>query len=228
MKISAKTEAKLIHKNTKASPVELIIEIPLRTEIIFNYFIAKIKDKIIKSKVIESNKAEEKYNDAIASGNTGIKFNYDLQKRICSLKIGNLPEGEILELKFYFIQFVTIKNAFYCINLVKEFPHINNFNPNNFEGKIIIETFSKIINVLQNNKAKSKYYTPNYSNDKKKCEIEYVDNDLDKILFKTTDIEKNLLIKQYNNKLNETNYILNIIIIIIQIIINNILAYLLF
>ena len=55
-----------------------------------------------------------------------------------------------------------------------------------------------------------------------------MDNDLDKILFKTIDIEKNLLIKQYNNKLNETNYILNIIIIIIQIIINNILAYLLF
>ena len=36
-----------------------------------------------------------------------------------------------------------------------------------------------------------------------------MDNDLDKILFKTTDIEKNLLIKQYTNKLNETNYILN-------------------
>ena len=50
---------------------------------------------------------------------------------------------------------------------------------------------------------------PNYSNEKKKCEIEYKRDAIDKILFKTKDMEKPLLISQYNNKLKETNYILN-------------------
>ena len=70
--IYSTTEVELSYKNSNKDSIELIIEIPMKVEIVFNYFIAKIKDKIIKSKVIESNKAEEKYNDTIASGNTGI------------------------------------------------------------------------------------------------------------------------------------------------------------
>ena len=99
----SKTEVELIYKNTAKNSIEIKIEIPIRAEVIFNYFIEKIKDKIIKSKVIEFNKAEEKYNDAISSGNTGITSSYDIKEKICSLKIGNLPKDEILELKFYFI-----------------------------------------------------------------------------------------------------------------------------
>ena len=101
--IYSKTEVEINYKNTKETSIELIVEIPLRSEIIFDYFIAKIKDKIIKSKVIESNKAEEKYNDAIASGNTGIATMYDEENKICSVKIGNLPKKETLELKLNFI-----------------------------------------------------------------------------------------------------------------------------
>ena len=49
----------------------------------------------------------------------------------------------------------------------------------------------------------------NYSNEKKKCELQYNQNSIDRILFKTKDFGKPLLINQYNKKLNETNYILN-------------------
>ena len=102
---------------------------------IFNYFTAKITNKIIKSKVIESNKAEEKYNDAIASGDTGIASSYDSSKKICSLKIGNLPKGEILNLKFSFLQFTKIKDSYYYLNLIKDFPLISDVKTNGFEGK---------------------------------------------------------------------------------------------
>ena len=207
--IYSKTVIEINYKNTEKKSIELIVEIPLKSDIILNYFIGKIKDKIIKSKVIESNKAEEKYNDAIASGNTGITTNYDEKNKICSLKIGNLPENETLELKLNFIQFVNISNDFYYLNLIKEFPQINNFIPNEFEGKIIIETNSKITDLIQNNNDEKVNYTPIYSNKNKKCEIYYKKDSIDKILFKTIEIEKPLLISQYNNKLDETNYILN-------------------
>ena len=206
--IYSKTEIEIEYKNKSENSIELIVEIPLRFDIIFNNFIAKIKDKIIKSKVIESNKAEEKYNDAIASGNTGIATTYDEKNKICSLKIGNLPQNETLELKLNFIQFVIIKNDFYSLNLIKEFPQINDFIENDFEGKIIIETESKISDIIQKNNDKKINYKPIFSNENKNCFFYYKKNSIDKIQFKTIDMEKPLLISQYNNKLNETNYIL--------------------
>ena len=190
--------------------VEITIEVPMRSEIIFNRLIIKMKDKIIETKVIENDKAKEKYNDAISSGNTGIASSYDINKKVCSLKIGNLPPNEILTLNYSFIQFINIKDSFYYLNLIKDFPSINNFNSEILKGKIIIET-SSAINDLQclTDSNKLINYNPVYSKENKKCEIEYDIKLLNKILFKTLNIEKPLFISQYNNKLDETNYILN-------------------
>ena len=208
--IYSETEVEISYKNTKEDSVELIVEIPIRTEIIFNYFTAKINDKIIKSKVIETNKAEEKYTDAIASGNKGIATSYDNENKICSLKIGNLLNNETLNLKFSFIQLINIKDSFYCINLIKEFPTFNDFNSENYEGKIIIETKSEIINLIQKINSEEIKNKIKYSENKYKAEIKLKKKKLiDKILFKTKNIENPLMICQYNPKLNEMNYIYN-------------------
>ena len=208
--IYSRTELELSYKNDKENPVEIIIEVPMRSEIIFNKLIIKLKDKIIETKVIESNKAEEKYNDAISSGNTGITSSYNTERKVCSLKIGNLPENETLTLNYSFIQFINIKDSFYCLNLIKDFPSINDFNTDISKGKIIIETNSEINNLQCLNDSNGVIaYFPKYSNKNKKCKIEYDIIHLNKILFKTLNMEKPLLISQYNNKLDETNYILN-------------------
>jgi len=207
--IYSRTELELSYKNDKENPVEIIIEVPMRSEIIFNKLIIKLKDKIIETKVIESNKAEEKYNDAISSGNTGITSSYNTERKVCSLKIGNLPENETLTLNYSFIQFINIKDSFYCLNLIKDFPSINDFNTDISKGKIIIETNSEINNLQCLNDSNGVIaYFPKYSNKNKKCKIEYDIIHLNKILFKTLNMEKPLLISQYNNKLDETNYIL--------------------
>ena len=208
--IYTRTEVDLSYKNNEENPVEIIVEVPMRSEIIFNKLIIKIKDKIIEAKVIESTRAEEKYNDAISSGNTGIASSYDINKKVCSLKIGNLPPNEILTLNYSFIQFINIKDSFYYLNLIKDFPSINNFNSEILKGKIIIET-SSAINDLQclTDSNKLINYNPVYSKENKKCEIEYDIKLLNKILFKTLNLEKPLFISQYNNKLDGTNYILN-------------------
>ena len=199
--IFATTEVIENYENNSNSPIELIIEIPIRTEIIFDHFIARIKDKVIRSKIIESEKGEEKYNDAIAKGNTGITSTYNIEEKLYILKIGNILPKENLELKIYFIQFITIKNSLYVLNLMKYFPKIKDNNCKDIKGKIIIETNSKITKLISINE-------PQYSNENKKCIIEYNMND-DKILFTTEEMLKPILISQYNNKTNETNYILN-------------------
>jgi hypothetical protein len=199
--IFATTEVIENYENNSNSPIELIIEIPIRTEIIFDHFIARIKDKVIRSKIIESEKGEEKYNDAIAKGNTGITSTYNIEEKLYILKIGNILPKENLELKIYFIQFITIKNSLYVLNLMKYFPKIKDNNFKDIKGKIIIETNSKITKLISINE-------PQYSNENKKCIIEYNMND-EKILFTTEEMLKPILISQYNNKTNETNYILN-------------------
>ena len=109
--IYSKVEVTLHYINKTDNPIELIIEIPMRSELIFDSFIAKIKDEIIKSKIVEKEKAEEKYNDAMAKGNTGLLTSYNLEEKFYSVKIGNLPSKEILELKCYFIQFIPINKG---------------------------------------------------------------------------------------------------------------------
>ena len=128
--IYSKIEMTLHYINKEDEPIELIIEIPIRTELIFDSFIAKIKDKIFKSKIVETEKAEEKYNDEIAKGNTGITTAYNLEEKLYSVKIGNLPSKEILELKCYFIKFISLNKGFLCLNIIKDFPKILNFTPN--------------------------------------------------------------------------------------------------
>ena len=204
--IYSKTEILMNYVNNKDNPIELIIEIPMRAELIFESFIAKIKDQIIKSKIIETEKAEEKYTDAISKGDTGVTTSYNLEDKLYTVKIGNLPSKETLELRCFFLQFVSIKNGFYCLNILKDYPKILNFTPNQIKGEIIIETNSEIINIEPNIGSFCK-------EDKAKYRINYDNNNtIEKILFKTQNMVSPLLMSQYNPSSNETNYIFNTLI----------------
>ena len=202
--IYSKTEVILNYTNNKDNPIELIIEIPIRTELIFESFTAKIKDRIIKSKIMEKEKAEEKYNDAIAQGYTGLSTSYKLDEKLYEVKIGNLPAKESLELKCYFIQFISLKNGLYCLNIIKDFPKILNYTPNEIQGEVIIETNSEMTEFDANN-IKCSFLDEN----KTKYKINYKNEVIEKILFKTKNMKLPLLISQYNPSTNETNYILN-------------------
>ena len=202
--IYSKTEVILNYTNNKDNPIELIIEIPIRTELIFESFTAKIKDRIIKSKITEKEKAEEKYNDAIAQGNTGLTTSYKLDEKLYEVKIGNLPAKESLELKCYFIQFISLKNGLYCLNIIKDFPKISNYTTNEIQGEVIIETNSEMTEVDANH-IKGSFLDEN----KTKYKINYKNEVIEKILFKTKNMKLPLLMSQYNPSTNETNYILN-------------------
>ena len=76
--------------------------------------------------------------------------------------------------------------------------------------KIIIETKSDFINLIQKRNAEEINHMINYFETKQKAEIAIKEKSLvDKILFRTKNMEKPFMLCQYNPELNEMNYILN-------------------
>ena len=73
--------------NTLQKSIELTVSFPLKPEIQLSKFVITIGNKIIISKVLEKGKAEEKYTDAIASGNTGFLSHLMNQAKIILLML---------------------------------------------------------------------------------------------------------------------------------------------
>ena len=99
------TKVKQTYKNDTENPLELEIILPLVNEIQFSKFTVLMNNQKIISKVLEKEKAEEKYTDAIAKGKTGIISSYNDEKTNYSINIGNLNPKSKIELTSEFINF---------------------------------------------------------------------------------------------------------------------------
>ena len=87
-------------KNNSNFPIELSIELSELTNCIITKFEMILDDQKIVSKILEKEKAEEKYNDAIASGNAGfISYSKDKKTTVC---LGNVPSKKEVELKTHY------------------------------------------------------------------------------------------------------------------------------
>ena len=88
--IFASTELTQYFTNPLENSIELTIFFPIKEEINLSKFVVSMDDQIIVSKVMPKEKAEEKYNDAIASGNVGVISSYQEKQNVYSVNIGNL------------------------------------------------------------------------------------------------------------------------------------------
>ena len=88
--IFATTEVKQYFTNELENQIELIIVFPILNKLSLSKYVVILDDKIIISKVMPKEKAEEKYNDAIASGNVGFISRYEEENKSHSVYIGNL------------------------------------------------------------------------------------------------------------------------------------------
>ena len=122
--IYAKTEITQYYENKTDHPLELKVNISLAKEIYISSFKAKIGDKVIESKIMEKEKAKEKYNDMIATNRSAymalIREN-DLGKQfyVC---LGNIKPGIKIEFTTYFYQFIDISNLRYYYCMMTNFP----------------------------------------------------------------------------------------------------------
>ena len=177
----SKTEVTQFYINPLNNPVELILKFPYDSTVQFSKFTLDINGKIVTSKIIEKEKAEEKYNDALASGNTGAissqKDNYIV------VNIGNIGPKSIVKLTTEFIQFLTSEDMSYCYRTLKKFPIIYS-KQNKVEEKlknldviITIKAHSKILRLITKGFVKNK--NQEFNEDYTQCVLKYFSSEVD-------------------------------------------------
>ena len=165
--IFASTEVIQYFTNPLEESIELTILFPIKEEISLSKFVVTIDDQIVLSKVMAKEKAEEKYSDAIASGNVGIISKYEESEKSYSVNIGNLKPKKQVKLDSIFIQMIGTQDMSYEFSIMEKYPSFyykelkGNDKPKN--KKIIadfeIQTQSKITRLI------APIYDKKYKND---------------------------------------------------------------
>ena len=219
------TEVIQYFKNNRETAIELEMVIPQLSDINITRFEIIKKDQKIISQLLEKEKAKEKYNDTISTGNSSlISYNENNTTKIC---LGNLPSGEEIELKTYFFGHIICKDLSYQAKFPVIFPsfliqdsksegNIENYSYNKsvVQGKININTSSKITRLIINGTKNFDKIEKKYSDDKRNIDIEiskynFSDKDIPGIiLFRTENIYEEKLYYQYNPNKNESYYML--------------------
>ena len=151
----AETYINQTYFNYNSNPVELSVELPNKEGVQFIDFEVEIQDKKVKSKLIPKEKAEEKYNDAIASGNTGFysEYNKNLDKYI--IHLGNIQPNIKVHFKSHFLQSLISKDLNYFYRLIDQLPYPkSNFFYKNDNINCIVKIFfqtSSPITILEQN-----------------------------------------------------------------------------
>ena len=183
----ATTELTQYFTNELKDSIELTILFPIKEEIDLSRFVVSIDDKTVISKVMPKEKAEEKYNDSIASGNVGIYSSYQDNQNSYSVNIGNIKPNQKIKLVTVFIQMIGTQDMSYEFNIMEKYPsfHYKELNKEKSRNKIInanieIETQSKITRLiapfLDEQAKKNSTYEVQYNQDYKKAKIKYIKN----------------------------------------------------
>ena len=176
--------------------------------------------------------AEEKYSDAIAKGNTGIKGQYSEDMKSYCVNIGNINSNEKITLKTIYNQPITSYDMSYEYIIMNNFPSFNYNSKKEKEAKentieiiynININTCSKITRLFTNFKnmeslsiTYNEDYTKSKISHKKEKDLinenvyenKIIEDELH-ILFRTKDINKPTLFYQYNPVIKKYSYSLN-------------------
>ena len=185
--VFATTELTQYFTNELEDSIELTILFPIKEEINLSKFVVSIDDKIVISKVMPKEKAEEKYNDSIASGNIGFYSSYQDDQNSYSVNIGNIKPNQKIKLNTIFIQMIGTQDMSYEFNIMEKYPvfHYKELNKDKPRNKIInanieIETQSKLTRLIapfmDEEAKKNSSYVVEYNSDYKKAKIKYIKN----------------------------------------------------
>ena len=138
--------------NTSENPLELKIFVSKKEGLIFSSFSCKVGDSIfVKSKVIQKEKALEKYSDSTAKGNAAIFVSEDRYNDNIIINMGNIPAKEEVIFISEFIQLIESSKT-YEFELFRNFPIFKGDNGiiyqnSDLKGKIHIKVNNKIIKI---------------------------------------------------------------------------------
>jgi hypothetical protein len=198
-------------KNETTKNLELSINFPVLESFLLVSFAVKYQGKLVHSKVIEKQKAEEKYSDAIASGNTAL-IGLSNKDKSYTISIGQFLVNESLELTSEFVQIISSEDKSY------KFSFDTQILPSFFSGNRKLDsqnTFSEYQIKLSSESrltrliSRTHFLTTKFSNDNKSAEIQITaikERDLIEILFRTEGINKAKLYEEYDPKLQVFSY----------------------
>ena len=213
----ATTELTQYFTNKLNESIELTVSFPIKEEINLSKFVISIDNKTVLSKVMPKEKAEEKYNDSIASGNVGFISNYNDNQSSYSVNIGNLKPKQQIKLNTIFIQMIGTNDLSYEFNIMEKYPtfHYKEIDKDKLRNKTInatfeIETQSKITRLIapfmDEQAKKNSKYEVEYNSGYKKAKIKYIKNPNNEENIPYDELEK--LLKElddpsYSGKVNE-------------------------
>ena len=214
----AKTNVTQYYVNKTKSTIELVVKFPQNPKVQFSKFDLELNGKKVTSKILEKEKAKEKYNDAIASGNVGIISS--IEDKFIKVKIGNIAPFGVVKLTTEFIQFITSEDMSYCFETLRNYPVINDryFDLKDVKAKIILKCHSRITRLITfglNNENIVEQFNKLYN----ECEISFAINEIKKknknknfkILFRTEAMNDLNFISQYDSIKKETSCILSML-----------------
>ena len=197
----AETYITQIYFNNNDNPVELAIDLPNEKGVQFLDFEVEIKDKKVKSKVITKEKAEQKYSDAIAEGNTAIYCEFNQKQNKYVIHLGNIEPKTKVIFKSHFHQKIISNDLNYIFKLMNHFPFprksqydsyniYNSFNnaKDVIKLRVIFETSSPILALEQQVNAGNELVKSRFNEDKTKYEIEMVIKEKRDNIYRNTSI----------------------------------------
>ena len=141
--IFATTEITQYFTNQLNNSIELSISFPIKEEINLSKFIVSMGNQTVISKIFEKEKAIEKYNDSISSGNLGFLTSYEDNENSYVVNIGNLFPKQQIKLNTFFIQMIGTRDISYEFNIMEKYPtfHYKELNKDSPRNKKICAEF---------------------------------------------------------------------------------------
>ena len=225
--ILAITEIIQNFKNVSKNPIELSIKMPVLSNCTIIKFEMNLGGKKVISKILEKEKAKEKYNDSISNNNYSF-LSYNEEKET-TVSLGNIPANQEIELKTYYLSNIICKDFSYQVSFPVIFPkfliqdityesdlYFNEYVKKDIYGKIYINTFSKLNRLVINGSSNFDKIEKKYDNSLKSVEIDFYKKKFSEkdipgiILFRTEKINENTLYYQYDSILKQHNYLAQI------------------
>lgn len=98
-------------------PVEVTLEFPCDKNTLVTKMMAQIDERVVEAKVEKKEKAEQKYDDAIASGNTAALMETKKNDDGFTLKLGNLSPGKSAVINVQLSKLLEIEGGSYAFRL---------------------------------------------------------------------------------------------------------------
>ncbi|CDW76097.1 UNKNOWN [Stylonychia lemnae] len=197
-----KSELHLTYLNESDKSQEITLETPTNYDLVISKLKIKIGDNEIEAQIQDKEKAREKYEDAIASGNqAGLMLYKDDQEDVLQLNLGNVLPNQMIQVEIETLEMTKAFEGAYQLNIPKSMIFL--LTENRDTSKLIVEiaTSSKITELFCQKTLQISHDQQNEDSSHVLIEldkgVEIAEQDID-IYYRTNDSDKPKALYQVN------------------------------